>query len=47
MSRGNAGTTTEGERSSRRHRGIKATKEAREVTKEMEEETGHTQREGA
>lgn len=46
MSRGNAGTT-EGEESSRRHRGIKATKEARKVRKETKEETGYTQREGA
>lgn len=46
MSRGNAGTT-EGEGSSRRHRGIKATKEARKVRKETEEETDHIKREGA
>lgn len=33
--------------SSRRHRGIKATKEVKKVRKETKEETDHIQREGA
>jgi len=37
----------EGAVPSRRHRGIKATKEARKVREDTEEETDLTQREGA